>query len=102
MSSQTEMKVVTMSLEEDVVASSANDFKNQLKEVVQAEGAHIELNVDLANVGMIDSVGLGVFIAAQNTLHKGGGRLKVFNASQDIYKLFKVMRLDQHFEIIAI
>ena len=58
-----------------------------------------ELTLDLKQVKMIDSVGLGVIIAAHNSLRGIGGKLTVKNVSNDIYRLFKTMRLDQHFEV---
>ena len=57
------------------------------------------MTVDINDVGMIDSVGLGVLIATHNSLQKNDGVLNVINASENIYKLFKVMRLDRHFKV---
>jgi len=81
----------------DIVASMAPEFKTELLKFI--EGGVKELTVDLDNVGMVDSVGLGVLIAAHNSLHKTDGTFSVVNASEDIYKLFQVMRLDRHFTV---
>jgi len=81
----------------DIVTSMAENFKGELLNFIK-EGVK-ELTVDINGVGMIDSVGLGVLIAAHNSLKKNGGIFNVINASEDIYKLFKVMRLDRHFEV---
>ena len=61
-----------------------------------------ELVIDLAKVKTVDSVGLGLLIAAHNSLSGAGGKLTVTNASEDIYFLLKTMRLDQHFEVKAV
>ena len=81
----------------DIVASMADDFKSNLLQMVK-KGIP-ELIIDFTGVEIVDSVGLGVVIATHNSLSNSGGKLKVINVSNDIYQLFKTMRLDQHFEV---
>ena len=81
----------------DIVASMAGDFRKKMLELT--EKGFKEITIDLASVKMVDSVGLGVLIATHNTLNKAEGKLTVKNASEDIYRLFKTMRLDQHFTV---
>ena len=88
----------TVKLDKDIIASMAADFRDKLLKLVK-EGIE-ELTLDLRQVEMVDSVGLGVIIAAHNSLRGIGGKLTVKNVSSDIYRLFKTMRLDQHFEVI--
>ena len=83
---------------QDIVASMVPEFKKRLQEIIVEEGI-TELDIDLTGVEMVDSVGLGAFIATHNSLSQKNGKLTVINASADIYSLFKTMRLDQHFEI---
>ena len=82
----------------DITASIAEDFRRDLLKLI--EQGVIELTIDLSNVNMIDSVGLGVLIATHNSLENKGGSLAIINASRNIYALFNTMRLDQHFEVI--
>lgn len=82
----------------DIVASMAADFRQDL--LKEVESGVKRLVVDLNDVEMVDSVGIGVLVAAHNSLSKNGGQMAVSNVSQDIFNLFKVMRLDQHFEVI--
>jgi len=89
-------KVITPG--KDIVASMVPEFKKELQDLVVKEGV-TELEIDLTGVEMVDSVGLGAFIATHNTLSQKDGKLTVVKASSDIYSLFKTMRLDQHFEI---
>ena len=93
--SGTAAKTVTPGI--DIVASMAEEFRAELLKSVE-EGVK-ELTADLDGVGVVDSVGLGVLIATHNSLQKNDGVFTVINASEDIYKLFKVMRLDRHFEV---
>lgn len=82
---------------QDLVQSMAQGFRQELLLLVK-EGTR-KLVIDLVNVNTIDSVGIGVLIAATNSLGKVDGKLSIVNASQDLCKVFKLMRLDQHFKL---
>jgi anti-anti-sigma factor len=82
----------------DIVASMAVVFKERLRDAIAENPGGV--TVDMARVTMIDSVGLGLLIAAHNSLAKTNGQLRLANASGDILKLLRAMRLDRHFQII--
>ncbi len=88
---------VVITPQQDIVASVAADLRLMLKEQID-QGCR-ELVLDLRQVEMIDSTGIGLLIAAHNSLNKSGGKLKAINLSQDLQGLFKNMRLDQHFTV---
>ena len=88
---------VTITPGQDIVSSMVPDLKNELNSVVD-EGAQ-ELRLDLSGTAMMDSIGIGVVIATHNSMKKKGGRLLVCNASENILKLFKSMRLDRHLNL---
>lgn len=81
----------------NIVASMAEDFKKELLSAIHTYGGN--LVIDLAGVDMVDSVGLGVIIAAHNTLTQKGSTLEIINVSNDIYGLFSTMRLNRRFKI---
>jgi anti-anti-sigma factor len=81
----------------DVVASYAQELRRNLWSLIE-EGV-TDVTIDLARVQMIDSIGLGVLIAAHNSLKKKQGRLAIVNVSKEILGLLKTMRLDRHFDI---
>ena len=81
----------------DIVASMAEELKKELKQALDDGAA--ELTIDLSGTEMMDSMGIGVLIAAHNSLKKIGGRLELTNASDDIVKLLQNMRLDKHFKM---
>jgi len=85
----------------DIVASMVPEFKKQLQEIIMDDDV-TELEIDLKGIEMVDSVGLGAFIATHNSLSKKDGTLTVINASKDIFGLFKTMRLDQHFTVKSV
>ena len=90
-----EQEQVVVKPSTDIVASIASKLKGELKSVID-EGVR-QLVIDLDQVEMVDSVGLGVFIATHNSLHQNGGSLILRHASHDIRLLLKTMRLDKHF-----
>jgi anti-anti-sigma factor len=48
---------------------------------------------------MIDSTGLGVLIAARNSLDQTGGMLKLTNVSENIDNLLKMTGIDRYLNI---
>ncbi len=83
----------------DIVASIAGEFKAELLSIVEETAA--VLTIDLENVEMVDSIGIGVIIAAHNSLQKNGKQLRVINTSREIFDLFSAMRLDKHFPVFC-
>ena len=82
--------------DENIVAGIVSEFRDELKTIVAKE---TEISVDLKNVEMIDSMGLGALIATHNSMQKYNKKLELLNISKDLLDLLKVMRLDQHFNI---
>ena len=83
----------------DLVAATVDAQRTAFKGLL-AGGAK-EVVVDLAGVMMVDSTGIGLLIQVHNTLAKGGGRLSIRHASENILGLFKSMRLDSRFNILG-
>lgn len=81
----------------DVVAARADEIRAALRGAVH-EGAR-QLTLDLAGVSMVDSTGLGLMIAAHNSLRKVGGHFAIRHASADIFDLLRSMRMHQHFSV---
>jgi len=78
-----------------IVDSMAEDFKAELVSVIN-EG-HTEVIIDLEGAEMIDSVGVGIVVAAYNTLKQSNRTLKVINVTKDIKHLFSSLQLDRRF-----
>ncbi len=75
----------------DLMAALVPALQPAVKEVVD-KGAS-ELVFDLGASLMLDSTGMGLLIAAANSLGRSGGRVAVVNASPDILRLLRSMRL---------
>lgn len=92
-----EGSTVEITLYEDLVASFVRDFKVEIKAMMT-----VPLNtmiIDMQNVSMVDSIGIGFLVATHNSLIKEKGKLEVTNVSKDLMELFKSMRLHQHFKL---
>lgn len=83
----------------DIVASQVPTLRATLWKEIEHGTTHMV--VDLQHVEMVDSCGLGIFISAQNSLQAQGGKLTVMNVSEDLMRLFRLMRLEKHFAITA-
>ena len=75
--------------------ADAMEFSRTLNEQVQA-GAR-QVIVDLSDVHLMNSSGLGMLVAASTSLRSSGGRLMVVGANERIVSLLKMTRLDSVF-----
>jgi len=84
-----------------LTATKTENFRKRLiKAVGQSEEGGVVL--DFTRVEAVDSAGLGLIIAAHNTLANYGRKLTLTNVSKEIYGLFLATRLDQQFEVISV
>ena len=81
----------------DIVAATVPELRSSLRDLL-ASGVR-QLVIDLTNVKMVDSAGLGLLIATHNSLKKVGGQLSVIEASPDVMELLTTMRMHHHFSI---
>ena len=83
-------------LEQNLVAEYCEALRERLLDATQDKD---ELTLDLSDVTMIDSSGLGVLIATQNTLAKQDKQLVLKGVADNIRRMMTLMRLDRHFHI---
>jgi anti-anti-sigma factor len=93
----TEIDIATIDPEGDLVAAKLPVLRSRLRAMVNLGILH--LTMDLSGTKMVDSAGIGLLIAAHNSLKKAGGELTVIHASKDILDLFRTMRINQHFSV---
>ena len=75
----------------DLTALLIPELQSELKQLLQ-KGAR-NLVFDLKNTRMLDSSGMGLLIAAANSVGAMGGKVRVTNVSSDIFRLLQSMRL---------
>jgi anti-sigma B factor antagonist len=92
-----EGKVAVVTPHGDVLASSMPELRPAMRNLVQSGIG--EMVVDLTSTVMIDSTGLGLLLAAFNSMTKAGGKFSIVHASAEIVELLETMRMHQHFSI---
>ena len=85
-------------MEQRIDAASALQFKERMRELTQGAGPRVVL--DLAQVGFIDSSGLGAIVAVRKLL--GPDRaLELSGLTPAVEKVFRLTRMDTIFTIHA-
>jgi anti-anti-sigma factor len=79
----------------DIVASAVDELRTEIADLLGQGTAAMAIDMD--GVEMIDSVGIGLLIAAHNSLSKKNAALELRNVSADIQSLLRTMRLERHF-----
>lgn len=91
--------LLIISLEGNLLGENSNGpILDLIKEQINA--GQNKIGLDLSGVKYINSTGMGMFIAAQMRLQNAGGKLVLFNVSDNILKLFKLMKIDSTFTIL--
>ncbi len=83
----------------EIVASMVEDFRDKLIKIINQDIK--ELTIDMKNVGNIDSTGMGVLIAAKNSIEQAGGQLNLTNIPENIGSLIQILGLDGYFSLGA-
>lgn len=78
---------------------SAEELRAELLYLVEQGVRDVRLELD--DVDMIDSQGLAAFLVCHRALQEHGGGLVVVTDSSDFRSLFRVLRLDEHFDVRA-
>src|SRR5258706_10797669 len=78
------------------LGAPVDEFRNAWTEAM-ASGSKI-IVVNLANVTMVDSSGIGTMIRAHSAVSAGGGKLRIVAANTTVRQAFRITRLDKVFE----
>ena len=84
----------------DILEPMTNNFKNKLLKLI-GQGI-TDLTIDLKGVKTIDSAGMGLLIAAGNSLEQEGGCLSLINLDEHIYNLIQMMSIDKKLNASAL
>lgn len=86
-------------LEGDLTAIVVPNLQGDLKEMLNKGTS--ELVFDLTKTAMLDSSGIGLLIAAANSLASKGGKVRVTHVGRDIFRLLQTMRLTARLNVSA-
>ncbi len=90
--------VTVLTVEGDLVIGEAEAlFKKTVARLLEA--GRVQLLVDLAGVGFLDSSGLGALVRAMTTSQNEGGQTKLLRAGPQVRRLLEMTKLDSVFEL---
>lgn len=89
----------TLKLTGEIDIFTAQKLKDELYQAIDKAEKHIE--IDLAGVTYLDSTGLGTFISGLKKTKEDGKLLKLIQANERVYRLFKVTGLNSVIEVEA-
>ena len=69
----------------------------ELKRVMIAKPRHVE--IDLAEVGSISSMGIGLLVSFRNGIVGSGGTVKIIKVQKLMHSMFRFARLEEMFQI---
>jgi len=95
----TENEIMNIILEEDLIASKVLEFKEQIINEIDDAKEVKKILVDLEKTENIDSVGVTFIISLYKTANRDGKGFEVKGSSDDIKQLFKLMKLDDFFNL---
>ncbi len=94
------MSTETIVVEDNIVTSTFETISQEISGVIDSGVCDVIL--DLSEVSIIDSTGIGLIIRVQNTLKNINGSLSLTGVNKDIMRMFNIMRLDQHISMQAL
>ena len=83
-----------------LTVTSDNEIKNQLNELVD-QHYYLSILVDMSNIEVIDSTGLGTLISIFNHSRNNNCKLKFFNLSQSVNNVITMTRINQILDIYS-
>lgn len=90
---------VVLKLQEDLIASNVKQFNLSVMELLEEDEDYDELVLDLDKIENIDSVGVTFVVSLYKTANNEGRQFRVVNSNDDIIQLFKLMKLDEFFDM---
>ncbi|NQV48923.1 MAG: STAS domain-containing protein [Candidatus Marinimicrobia bacterium] len=84
-------KPIIITPESDIVGNSSHELKKEFSTFI--ENGNINIKLDLHQVRMIDSLGIGVLVATRNALRQAEGEFSIINLNADLRELFSNMRI---------
>jgi anti-sigma B factor antagonist len=96
-SREDEGPLTTLYIRGELDALSAGELRPLLDSIV-AEG-RLDVTVDLSQLRLVDSSGVGALVSLYKRVRAGGGRVVFVNVGSQPLVIFKLLRLDVVFEL---
>jgi anti-anti-sigma factor len=94
-----ENKSMHIKFDEDLIAPNVKEFDKNVAKYLEEETDLEEVVVDMSAIQNIDSVGITFIVGMFRDVTKDGKLFKVLGCNNDIKQLFRLMKLDDFFDI---
>jgi len=92
--------ILTLTLQEDLVASNVREYKTQVEQYLLDEMGNVdEVILDLSACENIDSVGVTFVVGVYKQVTNEAMGFRIVGSSDEIKQLFKLMKLDEFFDL---
>jgi len=92
--------VLTLTLQEDLIATNVKGFKSNIDKYLHDEMGNIdEVIMDLSACENIDSVGVTFVVGVYKQVTNDAMGFRIKGSSEEIKQLFKLMKLDEFFDM---
>jgi len=92
--------ILTLSLQGDLVASNVKNYKTQVEQYLLDEMGNVdEVILDLTVCENIDSVGVTFVVGVYKQVTNEAMGFRIIGSSDEIKQLFKLMKLDEFFDL---
>jgi anti-sigma B factor antagonist len=88
--------VAILDITGEIIGDARFDLNTAIQEEIESDRKGIILNLE--EVPMMDSVGLGMLVAAYTSLTKKGSKMVLLNVGRSVRYLLVITKLDQIFE----
>lgn len=92
-----EINSTVLKLSNDIYGNESFALKDQLNQLL--DDGVLQITLDLSNVEIIDSVGLGVLLKTHQKLSKVSGSLSLQKVNQSITDLLEMTHLDHYLRV---
>jgi len=92
-------ELTTVFLSGEIDIYTAPKLKEQMIRLLEEPGTTVE--VDLEDVGYMDSTGIGTFVNALKVSNMNGSHLRLVNMQDRVLRLFSITGLDEIMDINA-
>jgi len=97
-----ENDAIYIKMQKDLIAPNISEFKAKIVEFLEEDEESEDLDevvLNLSEINNIDSMGVTFIVGLYKSIVKEGKSFRIEGSSDDIKQLFKLMKLDEFFDI---
>ena len=95
-------EAIYIKMQKDLIAPNISEFKSKIMEFLEEDEESEDIDevvINLSEINNIDSMGVTFVVGLYKSVVKDGKNFRIEGCSDDIKQLFKLMKLDEFFDI---